>query len=152
MCSGGGDGIIKLWDSASFERAETLVGHRGGVMALAADHCQFLLFSGSTDGTVRVWDLQLGACKRTIVAPGGGDVLALASTSRVLVFGEGDGAVSIVCRRTWEVCYGLNPEPPTQNSPQYNIMHTSQIRGPRPCIVPAGVPHPLWYRGPCPLS
>ena len=34
---------------------------------------------------------------------GGGDVLSIAITSRVLVIGEGEGNVSILCRRTWEV-------------------------------------------------
>jgi WD40 repeat protein len=56
LAFGGGDGIVHLWDTATWREKRALRGHKGNVTALA-----FLsnerLASTSADTTVLVWDV-----------------------------------------------------------------------------------------------
>jgi WD40 repeat protein len=54
LFSGGGDGLVMVWDVDTLRQLQVLEGHRDRVTALATSGKQFL-FSGSRDGTIRVW-------------------------------------------------------------------------------------------------
>jgi WD40 repeat protein len=55
--SGGSDGTIRIWDSATDEEIATLNGHVGWVRALNVVGDGPHLASGGLDGTVRIWDV-----------------------------------------------------------------------------------------------
>eukprot|EP00850_Spirogloea_muscicola_P002699 SM000010S04337 [mRNA] locus=s10:1062363:1070596:- [translate_table: standard] len=85
LCSGAGDGFVKVWSLATACCVATLYGHKGGVMALAAiqeaERSDGRLLSGSRDNTIRVWDLATLSCITTITGHSD-DVLGLAIGSR----------------------------------------------------------------------
>jgi acetylornithine deacetylase/succinyl-diaminopimelate desuccinylase-like protein/WD40 repeat protein len=108
LCSGGGDGIVKVWHTETLNLAFQLVGHRGSVLALVADD-RNTAFSGGTDGTVRVWDLELAACRRTLA--GRSDVLALALSPAAIAIGYAVGEVHIVDLSSYRVLQRLRASP-----------------------------------------
>ena len=58
-------GTIFVWDAASGNRIERLVGHYGEVRSLAWSHKGTHLASASSDRTCRVWDVAMGRCVRS---------------------------------------------------------------------------------------
>ncbi|MET8765751.1 TIR domain-containing protein [Streptomyces sp. NPDC004658] len=67
VASGGGDGVVRFWDTATQQRAgNALVGHHQGVTSMAFGPAGRTLASSSSDGTVRLWDV---ASRRQIGAP-----------------------------------------------------------------------------------
>jgi hypothetical protein len=51
------EGTVRLWDPATGEELRRLMGHRGGVCALAFSPDGKLLVSGGGDSTVLIWDM-----------------------------------------------------------------------------------------------
>jgi WD40 repeat protein len=60
LLSASGDGLIRLWDTASGKERQRLRGHKGPVLALALHRDGRTLASGGQDRTVRLWDLRTG--------------------------------------------------------------------------------------------
>ena len=66
LASSGGDGTVRLWDTATGQLAATWHGHTGPVYGAALSTDGRLLASGGVDGTVRLWETASGACVRTL--------------------------------------------------------------------------------------
>ena len=58
--SGGNDGVVMLWSTATNELLATLSGHTSAISALLIAGAR--VFSGSWDKSVRVWDVGSGQC------------------------------------------------------------------------------------------
>ena len=109
ICSGGGDGLIKVWHGNTHCFICNLSGHRGTITALIGDTNSKTIYSSSTDGTVRHWDLRLSLCKRTLSGPS--DVLCLALTRAVVVAGFANGLMHVINRWTYQVQLVLSAGP-----------------------------------------
>jgi WD40 repeat protein len=57
LISGSSDTTIKLWNIASGELIDTLMGHADAVNALALTSDSKRLVSASSDNTLRVWQV-----------------------------------------------------------------------------------------------
>lgn len=102
LCTGCGDGFVRVWDVASGECIRALEGHTGAVLALTITTVDesTLLFSGSRDGTLKVWDCGSGfLCKRTIRIHKS-EVVTCVSSTDVVLSGSSDGQVYLWCART----------------------------------------------------
>lgn len=95
---GGGDGIVRLHDTATGTSLGELVGHHGGVVGIEfSDDARRLATAGS-DLTVRIWDLAdhhqitrlLGARDRYVAA-----TLRFDATGKRLVAPSWDGAIRV---------------------------------------------------------
>jgi WD40 repeat protein len=60
IASGGGDHVIRLWDSATGQERLTLPGHDGDVLALSFTPDGKTLISSGSDRTIKRWDLVSG--------------------------------------------------------------------------------------------
>ena len=58
LASGGGDGVVRIWDHATGAPLAVLDGHTGAVNAVCALTLdgRTLLASGADDRTIRIWD------------------------------------------------------------------------------------------------
>jgi hypothetical protein len=56
VLASGGDGTVRVWDTATGQETRRLTGHRGEVTALAFAPDGRSLATGSTDATALVWD------------------------------------------------------------------------------------------------
>ncbi|MEW2139523.1 hypothetical protein AB0892_23565 [Streptomyces sp. NPDC005409] len=57
VVSGGDDGRIRIWDTATGRCVRTLEGHDDDVYAIALTPDDRFLLSGSSDGTLQLWEL-----------------------------------------------------------------------------------------------
>ncbi len=71
LASGGGEGSVKLWDTATGQERATLVGHTGPIEALAftADGAMLASGGGFGDGTVRLWDMPTATLRTVFRLP-----------------------------------------------------------------------------------
>lgn len=102
LCSGCGDGVVRVWNVESGSCIRSLEGHSGAVLALAAVEFSgsSLLFSGSRDGTVKVWDADSGfLCKRTLRRHKD-EVVSCVSSGDIVLSGSADGQVYLWCSQT----------------------------------------------------
>ncbi|GMH44234.1 hypothetical protein BSKO_12168 [Bryopsis sp. KO-2023] len=99
IVSGGGDGLIKLWDKTVWECRRCLSGHERSVSSLCGTSEGFVV-SGSMDCTIRLWDPDSGMCSQVLQGHEGG-VLCLASFEGVLVSGSEDTTI-----RVWNIDQG----------------------------------------------
>lgn len=60
------DHNIKIWDTKSGARLQTLQGHRGWIWSAAFSYDSTWLASASSDNTVKVWDVRNGQCLQTL--------------------------------------------------------------------------------------
>ena len=101
MCSGYGDGTIRVWNMATLRRRRVINdGANGIVWALAA--WEGRLASGHSDGRIRVWDVHTGEMRMDIRGqldghPDGhaGDVRKLCACGARLVSGSEDGVIKV---------------------------------------------------------
>jgi WD40 repeat protein len=66
LASGGSDGAVRVWDTATGDCRHTLTGHTDGVGSVAFSPDGATVASGSSDGTVRVWDTATGDRRHTL--------------------------------------------------------------------------------------
>jgi WD40 repeat protein len=66
LACGGMDGIVKIWDTNSWQEINTLRDPTGGILSLAFKPDGAQLATGGTDGTVKVWDLATSDPRRTL--------------------------------------------------------------------------------------
>jgi nucleoside phosphorylase/uncharacterized protein YjbI with pentapeptide repeats len=71
LVSGGGDGMVRIWDAGTGTCLSTLSGHTGWVWAVAYSPDGAHLVSGGGDGTVRIWDAGTGTCLSTLAGHAG---------------------------------------------------------------------------------
>jgi WD40 repeat protein len=66
MISGSGDGLIRLWDTASGKERRRLAGHTGRLLSLALSRDGKTLASGSADATTTLWSVADGRRLRVL--------------------------------------------------------------------------------------
>lgn len=59
LATGGVDGLVRLWDSATGEQLAALRGHEDCASDVAFSPDGALLASGGVDRTVRLWDVEV---------------------------------------------------------------------------------------------
>jgi WD40 repeat protein len=100
LASGGGDGMIRIWDPGTGTSQAALRAHAGTVAAicsLAVDG-RTLLASGGGDGMIRIWDPDTGTSQAALRAHAGtvAAICSLAIDGRTLLAsGGGDGMIRI---------------------------------------------------------
>jgi hypothetical protein len=60
LLSGGEDGTLKLWETATGREVRTFTGHKAGVTGVAFSPDGSTAVSGSSDSTLRLWDVASG--------------------------------------------------------------------------------------------
>jgi WD40 repeat protein len=110
LISGGGDGLIKIWNTNTWTCERTLEGHDGDVYSLVVHGDK--LISGGGDKTIKIWNTDTWACERTLEGHHGGMCV-----SSLVVHGDklfsGDRAIKLwntdtwACERTLEGHTGL---------------------------------------------
>ena len=96
LASGGGDGMVRIWDRAAGTCTATLTGHRGNVYSVAIAPDGTWLATGGDDGTVRIWDRAAGTCTATLTGHRGNVYsVAIAPDGTWLATGGDDGTVRI---------------------------------------------------------
>ncbi|WP_051753322.1 hypothetical protein [Streptosporangium amethystogenes] len=102
LASGGGDGTVRLWDTANGRETAQLPGHTGWVYSVAFSPDGRTLASGGDDGTVRLWDTANHRERATLTGHQS-PVKSVAFTpdGRTLASGGGDGTV-----RLWDTASG----------------------------------------------
>ncbi len=60
LLSGGEDGTLKLWETATGREVRTFTGHKAGVTSVAFSPDGSMAVSGSNDSTLRLWDVASG--------------------------------------------------------------------------------------------
>ncbi|EAN78410.1 putative WD40 repeat protein [Trypanosoma equiperdum] len=58
FATGGGDGVVKVWDLTTGALKLNLTGHKEGVRALSLSTLSPYMFTGSDDHSVKCWDLE----------------------------------------------------------------------------------------------
>src|SRR5262249_10333078 len=72
LATGGGDKNVRLWDAASRQPVQTLIGHTDFVQSVAWSPDSKMVASASLDNTVLVWDASSGRALRALTGHEGG--------------------------------------------------------------------------------
>ena len=106
------DSNVYLWSFPAGTIAARLVGHSGGVHAVAQEDSGRLLWSGGGDGTVRQWDTT--SAKQLAIVEGLGDfrALSLAAGCPLLAAHNGDGRVYLLRADSLERVVDFQAAPP----------------------------------------
>jgi serine/threonine protein kinase len=96
LASGSSDRTIKIWDLATGEVQQTLIGHEDAVNALVFSPSGQLLISGSTDVTIKIWHPKQGKLLHTLREHSDAvRALAINREGNLLVSGSSDKTVKI---------------------------------------------------------
>lgn len=135
LCTGCGDGILRLWNVESEECVQIRDDHAGAILTLATYEVEqgTMLFSGSRDCSVKVWvwDGDSGfICKRTL-RKHRDEVIFLGVCGDKLVSGSADGAVNVWCAETLGlICqYKDNSLKAGAASIRFNLLFTASDEG-----------------------
>jgi WD40 repeat protein/transcriptional regulator with XRE-family HTH domain len=102
LASGGDDGALRLWETASGRCLATLPGHLGQILSVSVDDDGRLVASGGYDGTVRLWEPSSGRCLATLWAHDGGTLCnTLSADGRLVASGGLDSTIKL-----WEADSG----------------------------------------------
>ena len=113
LISGGGDGVIKLWQlkkdgDDAIREVEALGNGDGSILSLALNLT--LLYAGRLGGEVNVWDLETRQLIRVVKAHQT-DILTVSVGGSVMVTGSSDGQCKAFerdqCKSRWEAHRGL---------------------------------------------
>ncbi|WP_055536136.1 WD40 repeat domain-containing protein [Streptomyces alboniger] len=109
VASGGQDGTVRLWNTATSSARITLEGHEGAVHSVALSPDGRTVVSGGRDGTVRLWDTRTGQ-QRALLAEHQGMVrsVAFSPDGRTVASGGRNGTV-----RLWNTVTGELRKPLT---------------------------------------
>ncbi|RLN97539.1 hypothetical protein BBJ28_00006682 [Nothophytophthora sp. Chile5] len=101
ICTGAGDGLVRLWDLRYVQRGPrlTLRGHVGPVTRLQRDFTK--LVSAGEDGWLRVWDMHSGVCLREKQVHRSG-VTCLEMRDSLVYSGSWDGSVCVSHSSTFD--------------------------------------------------
>jgi WD40 repeat protein len=88
---------VRVVDLRSGEELRCLLGHRGGVFAVAVTQDGALAVSGSIDGTAMAWDIERGEQLRALRHAEPVYAVALAADGRLAYSASGDGVL-----KAWE--------------------------------------------------
>ncbi len=91
IVSGGDDGTVRLWDTATGRELRTLTGHTHWVWSVGFSPDTTMIVSGGVDGTVRLWDVATGQQIATVISVRNGWAVLLADGLYKLV-GEPAGS------------------------------------------------------------
>ena len=92
VAAGGGDGVVRVWDTATGDCRTELPGHQAPIYTAAFGPGGDVLVTGDAAGMIRIWDLPTGRAGRTLTgtaAPSTGSPTA--PTARVLATGDASG-------------------------------------------------------------
>ncbi|WP_240659675.1 WD40 repeat domain-containing protein [Streptomyces sp. WAC 01529] len=109
VASGGHDGTVRLWNTATDRARATLKGHKGVVNSVALSPDGRTVVSGGHDGTVRLWDTRTGE-QRAVLTEHQGMVrsVAFSPDGRTVASGGRNGTV-----RLWNMASGEHMRPLT---------------------------------------
>ena len=103
IATGGLDGIIRIWDSATGEFQKALVGHDSYIHDLAwSPDGRTLASGGSYDGTAKLWDVRSGLNLRTIKHPSWASKVVWSPDGRTLLVSGGESGIA----KFWDVATG----------------------------------------------
>ncbi len=92
--TGGGDGTVRLWNTASTEPL-TAFANGGGVNAVAFNADGSILATGGADGVVRLWDTNTSRLMGTLIGHAAVDSMAFNQDGKIIASGNADGTTSI---------------------------------------------------------
>ncbi|HRI68765.1 MAG TPA: CHAT domain-containing protein [Polyangium sp.] len=96
------EGLILLWDVATWRLLRRLTGHTGPVWSVAVSRDARLVVSAGEDGLVKSWNTTTGACLHTFTGVGSNAAsVALTNDERCVIAGFRNGLIQI-----WEVATG----------------------------------------------
>lgn len=75
LAAGGNDGIVKLWDTRTWEEVRSFKAHRGHIHWARFGPDGRQLATAGWDGTVKIWDVTTGAWHQTLEYGNGEDVV-----------------------------------------------------------------------------
>src|SRR5262249_45070544 len=101
LATGGGDGVIQLWDLATGQAMPKLTGHRSEITSLEFSRDGRVLASGSMDGGVKLWDTDTWKPRVPFEQNEGVRCVALSPAGRTLALGSTDQAI-----RLWDTADG----------------------------------------------
>lgn len=135
LCTGCGDGLLRVWNVKTEECIQKRGDHAGAILALVTYEVEYgtMLFSGSRDGSVKVWvwDGDNGfICKRTL-RKHKDEVVFLTLFDDKLVSGSADGHVCVWCAESVALLcqYRDNSLKAGSVSVRYNLLFTATSEG-----------------------
>ena len=94
--AGGGDNLIKLWDTKTGELIRTFSGHDAGIASMAISVDGKHIFTGSHDQTLKLWEVSTGECLRTYTGHQNKiDSVGLSADGQLAVSSSVDGTIRI---------------------------------------------------------
>jgi len=112
VATGGGDGIVKVYDSRSPNPINTFVGHAARISGIWFANNETTLVTTSEDGSVREWNLATQSSVRTIRFPESAPMSGVISENGDrIALGNMLGTVGLMNSATGELLFRVREEP-----------------------------------------